>query len=722
MNRITKPIAVLTAALLLAAAAGCGSVEDIVKDSTPSAAAAPAQATSPGADSAPSSGNEPETLEDPVDESKEATGEFTVAAANAGGTVESDGSVWTVKSAGEYTVTGSLENGQIIVDAGDEDEVVLILSNTSITSADGAPILILSAGEATVRSGEGTYNTVYDARSGEPTSEDEEYNAAIWSDCDLKLTGKGTLIVTSDYDNGVKSKDDLSVKNVTLKVTSPGVALKGNDTVTVESGELILISTGADGIKTANSDISSKGNQRGTVSILGGHVDIYAACDGISAAYNADIAPADDGCTVNIYTASYADGADSSAASEIYLVVPSSLYSESSDYYFYFYNDDDTDGVWVRCEYDTMIRGGMNASYYGLLASVPSGYRNVLVNTVASGETPDGANCTASSGGETVNAAMNGYLITDIASGTIAGDWVSISSGSGGSSGKTTYSSKGIKAANEINVSGGTVTVYSADDAMHANSGVQLENGDLSTGCITIDGGDLYLTSADDGIHADGSLTVNGGYIDVAESHEGLEANVITINGGYVYVYADDDGLNATSGSRSPLIDVTGGYLEVATPSGDTDAIDSNGSFTVSGGFVLVRGGASNGGMAGSVDVDGGVTVTGGTVVALGGVSSTPSGDSVNTFISGGTSFSGGEYALTDSSGKTLFTFSLTGSYNSCWIASELISTGGSYTLTQDGSEVLSWTQSSQTEGSAGAMGGPGGMFGGGPGGMFGGR
>ena len=93
--------------------------------------------------------------------------------------------------------------------------------------------------------------------------------AAIWAACDLKLTGKGTLIVSTDYDNGIKSKDDLSVKNVTLKVTAKGNALKGNDSIEVKSGSLYLVSTVSDGVKTVNSDVSSKGNQRGTITFSG---------------------------------------------------------------------------------------------------------------------------------------------------------------------------------------------------------------------------------------------------------------------------------------------------------------------------------------------------------------------------------------------------------------------------------------------------------------------
>ena len=135
----------------------------------------------------------------------------------------------------------------------------------------------------------------------------------------------------------------------------------------------------------------------------------------------------------------------------------------------------------------------------------------------------------------------------------------------------------------------------------------------------------------------------------------------------------------------------------------------------MSGGFVLVKGGAQTGGMAGSVDCDGTVTVTGGAIVALGGVCETPGTGSVNTYISSGTSFSAGAYTLTDSSGETVLSFSLTNSYSSCWIASDAIQLNGSYKLCKDGTEVLNWTQTSQSVGKSNSGGwGPGGGWPGG--------
>lgn len=638
-----------------------------------------------------------ETLDDPTDSSRATTDDFTIT--SDAGVIMPVGSVYSITTAGEYTLSGLLSDGQIAVDIGDDDEVKLLLDNASISCSTGAPILVKNAAEVTLKAEKDTYNTVTDLRTG--SAEGVEEDAAIYAACDLKLSGSGTLIVETAFDNGVKSKDDLSVKNLTLKVTAAGNALKGNDSVTIKSGSLILISTGSDGIKTENSDLSSKEKQRGTVSITGGQVDIYAACDGISAAYNVEISE-DETCTVNIYTASYADVGTAAAGAETYLIVPTSLYSESCDYYAYLYNDDDSTGVFVQCVYETMVYSGRTA-YYGLAFRIPDGYRNILFHIVTQGQTPDGANYKASTTGETINAAMNGYLMTSVSGGTISGDWVQITNGENAS--KTTYSSKGIKAENEILVNAGTITIYAGDDGLHANGGAALENGETGLGNITINDGSVTVTSADDGMHADGALTINDGSVDIVESHEGLEANVVTLNGGTTLVYAGDDGLNACKGAATPMVTINGGYAEIRTPSGDTDAIDSNGSFLMTGGTVLVLGGAQMGGMAGSVDTDGTVTVTGGTIVALGGISGIPSDGSVNTYVSNGTNFSAGAYRITDAGGNTIFSFTLSESYSSCWIASDAFALNGSYTVEKDGSTLLSWTQSSATEGDAGNYG-----------------
>ena len=699
----------ITAALLCTA---CGAQTVTSQASTDASSVSIAAAQTAGAVVQTSSPAASGALNDPTDASKETNEDFSVTTEN--GEIRQDGSVYTITAAGAYTVTGALADGQIVVDADDGDEIKLILDNASIACSTGAPILALRAAKVTVKVEKGSYNTVTDNRTGSADSlsgTEENYDAAIWAACDLTLSGSGTLIVTAAFDNGVKSKDDLKVKNLTLKVTAYGNALKGNDSVEIQSGELILISTDSDGIKTENSDVSAKGNHRGTVTISGGQVDVYAARDAISAAYNVVISE-DETCTVNLYTASYAaQTGEVSASTEMYLVVPTSLWSDAYRYWAYFYNGDDAAGVWAECTYDTMIYNGRRASYCGLVFRVPDGYQNVLFQITESGVTPNGSDYTASTGGETVNTAMNGYLIGSVSGTVITGDWVQISSGSGKSN-KTTCSSKGIKAENEILIDGGTVTIYAGDDGVHANGGEALEDGTTGAGNITVNGGTVTITAADDGMHADGALTINGGTVRVVQSHEGLEANVLTQNGGTVYVCANDDGLNAAAGSATPMIVVNGGYAEIATPSGDTDAIDSNGSFLMTGGTVLVLGGSSQGSVAGSVDVEGTLIVSGGTIVALGGICRIPSGGSVNTYVSSGTSFAPGSYELVDADGNALFSFTLTSGYTSCWIASDAFARNGSYALEKDGAALLSWTQSSATEGSYQGFGNTGGFGG----------
>ena len=299
---------------------------------------------------------------------------------------------------------------------------------------------------------------------------------------------------------------------------------------------------------------------------------------------------------------------------------------------------------------------------------------------------------------------------------------------SSGNSSKKSYSTKGIKAESEINISGAAINISSTDDGIHANSdsGV-LETGEDGNGIISISGGTITISTGDDGIHADKELNITDGYINVLTSYEGLEAITINISGGQSFVYTADDGINACTGdgTSTPLINITGGYVDVTTGSGDTDGIDSNGSYTQSGGMVLVKGGSSSGQVSGSIDVDGNITITGGTCIALGGICETPV-NSVNAYVFSSVSFNTGSYSVKDSSGNEIISFTLNNSYSNGWICTSALTTNTEYTLYCDGSSLAGWTQSAGTMGASNAGGfgsNPGGFNGGGRGGnMNGGR
>lgn len=603
------------------------------------------------------------------------TGDFTVTSDTSDGVTQS-GSVYTITKAGEYTVAGLLSEGQLIVDAGDEDEVTIVLNGTSITCSSGSPIYVKNASEVKIKSEENSFNEVIDNRTeATEDSSDDAVNAAIYATCDLKLVGKGALVVTGNYNNGIQSKDDLSIKNVIVKVTAVNNAVKGNNAVDIESGNIIAISAKGDGIKTSNSNISNKGNQKGIVTITGGNIDVYAACDGIDAAYVVDISG--DG-NLNIYTDTYSE------------------YSE-----------------------EVTSSGSSSGTSTSRNSSANKTASANTVSYVAASDTI--ANAPGGFGGG--NAPhMNGSSDRNKTGGDrpgMPGDF----NESGNSSGQS-YSTKGIKAESEINISGFTINISSTDDGIHANSdsGV-LETGEDGKGTIVINGGSITISSGDDGIHADKQLDVNDGYINVVTSYEGLEAITINLNGGKIYVYATDDGINACTGDgkTSPIVNVTGGYIDVTTASGDTDGIDSNGNYVQTGGFVLVKSGSSSGNVSGSIDVDGTVTITGGTCVALGGVCETPV-NSVNAYVLSSVSFSSGRYSLKDASGNEVISFTVDGSFSNGWICSDTLTTGTSYTLYRGSDSIADWTQESGTMGASGTGGFGGGNMGGQNGGFGGGR
>lgn len=584
----------------------------------------------------------------------EITGEFSITSTD-GSTITQNDSVYTITQAGEYTVTGLLSEGQIVVNADDNAEITIVLNGTSITCSNGSPIYIKNADNVKIKSEENTYNCIVDARAeaddNSDNSSSENGNAAIYAACDLKLVGKGALSVTGNYNNGIQSKDDISIKNVTIKVNAVNNAIKGNDEVAIESGEIIAISRKGDGIKTSNSSLSTKGKQKGNVIISGGNIDIYAACDGIDAAYGVDVSG--DG-NLNIYTDTYSDYSEAVAADN----------------------------------------SGSSASSVGN----PPDMNNSSSN---SGNNPD---MKGNFGGG--NRTANGMP----------------GNNSSGNSSKKSYSTKGIKAESEINISGTAINISSTDDGIHANSdsGV-LETGEDGKGIISISGGTITISTGDDGIHADKELNITDGYINVLTSYEGLEAITINISGGQNFVYAADDGINACTGdgTSTPLINITGGYVDVTTGSGDTDGIDSNGSYTQSGGMVLVKGGSSSGQVSGSIDVDGNITITGGTCIALGGICETPV-NSVNAYVFSSVSFNAGSYSVKDSSGNEIISFTLNNSYSNGWICASALTTNTEYTLYFDGSSLTNWTQSEGTMGASNAGGfgsNPGGFNGGGRGG-----
>ena len=541
------------------------------------------------------------TVTDPEDiVVSENTGAFSITSSD--GSYSNNGNIYTLSKAGTYTLKGKLD-GQILVEAGSNDEVVIELDGASINYDKDSPIKALTAGKVEISAKKDSGNTISDNRSAKTVDSTTLGEGAIYAKTDLKLKGSGTLVVTGNYNNGIHTTKDLDIQKLSMKVVGYSNALKGNNSVTITSGVVQAYAKTGNGIKTQDNDVTSSGKQKGTISINGGSVYVNSLRDAVDASYNLDV-----------------NQSDSSVTTQVTVVT------------------------------------GTYSSYYS----------------------------------------------------------------------KSTFqadSEKGFKALNDITINDGTVTFQTSDDAIHANYGESLGNGSKGNGNLNINGGVVQVASGDDGLHADNTLNINGGKVVVTNASEGFEGNYINITGGYSYIYGTDDGVNCSKKSFSSCaFTMSSGYLDVAVKNGDTDGIDSNGNFTLSGGVIITRGsaGTTGSGMSTGLDVDGTCSMTGGTLIAFNGLEKTPTTNSNVLYAgtSGAASFQsmpggGGRPGQTGGSSSSSVNlqagnYSLSGSgmdinftndyvYGSFLVYSSSLSTGSTYTLSRNDSSVLSWNQSSSS-------------------------
>lgn len=552
-----------------------------------------------------------------------------------------DGGTVTFGALGEdsvYSVSGKL-NGSIVIDVGDEYKLELEMHGLSLVSDTVNPITVKSARKVTLKAKNGYDNYIYDMRDEVDKSDGTQFSGAIYAVADLEISGKGALTVISKNNNGIHTKDDLTVKNLTLTVVCTDNALKGNDSVTLDTCNTNLIATQGDAVKTSNTDVSAKGKQRGTVTVNGGTHIIGAARDGIDAAY--DLIINGDGTVITVYTDKYSSASEdvvATASGTYYLRSASSGYRYSVKYY----NSED-DYLWVNVSdsYETGTAGasrpgGFGTEYRYYKFEKHTDYKKLSVYmysaSQAQGQDVDYYACSAgkapnenydtlavSYGGGTLSVSWTNYT-TSSAQGGFGGH-----GGFGGGGGiggiqdgnteKNDYSSKGLKAGNSVTVNGGEIKVKSYDDAIHAGCGAALENGSSPRGDVTVNGGSLTLYSNDDGIHADGTLTVTGGSITVEHSYEGLEGEEVVISGGDISVTASDDGINGTA-TFGTAVEISGGSVYIYC---NGDGIDSN-SRTSYGGIVFSGGSSviiSNSTMDSAIDTENGYSYSGGTVVAV---------------------------------------------------------------------------------------------------------
>lgn len=519
----------------------------------------------------------------------------------------------TISAGGTYRLSGKLTKGQVLVTG--SEKVKLYLDGVEITSPSG-PALVCTNEKRTILSlAKGSQNILTDSAD----NADTEINGCNVSACALfaqdKLTinGSGSLTVAGSSVDGIVCKDDLKLVNGTITVEAAQDGVKGKDCVAMFGADL-NVTAGNDGIKSTESNDDTKG----FLQLEQGSATVQAGGDCLQAETLVWIADGtyhltSSGTAVNTETGEansskgihcggdvgIAGGKLTIDAAEDGVNCTGSLELQAGEV------DVTSAEDGIQADGDLTVSGGtVTITTTGTVAA--SAQDDFHPNNFGGGNFGGNGNTPPGNADHRQNAAASDASAIPAAAMQTTAD-PSTDAGASAAAAMTTAAedatSKGIKCGGNLTMSGGSCTIDSTDHAVHA------------AGTAVFSGTTLEITSDNKGISSHGDLEISGGDITIHSCTEGVESKAeMTISGGNVRILdASDDGLNTGgSDSGSYAMTISGGYIYV---NAFGDGVDSNSTWEMSGGTLLVCGPTSGG--DGSLDADGNMTYTGGTLLAL---------------------------------------------------------------------------------------------------------
>ena len=448
-----------------------------------------------------------------------------------GSGAKADGSTITITEEGVYIVSGTLEDGQIIVDASDSDKVQIVLDGVNINCETNAAIYVREADKVFITLAENSSNTL--GGGNEYTQiDDNTVDGVIFSKSDLVCNGTGSLTIEADYKHGIVSKDDLVITGGTYKITAADNGITAKDQLKILDGSFDIDAANS-AVKAKNTDDTELGN----IYIAGGVFTVKAEQDGFHATGSIVV---DDGTiTVN-----------------------------SGD-----------DGF--HAELDTVIHGGtifVEKSYEGLEG------KRVVVNggDITVNASNDGVNA-ANSGDGGVNAANSG----DDGANTTNPGANAVGSGDDDSNAASSNndSSAAVNSGDDGSISG------EADGKEPPQMPPDTENGSDMQPSQDFDPENAPSGGNAPQDFDPGNAPSDGNAPQMMQRGSGGGGNselYIKITGGTLTVSADGDGLDSNGG-----LFVTGGTTIVYGPTSDGDsALDYDGSAIVTGGTLAAIGSA----------------------------------------------------------------------------------------------------------------------------------
>ncbi len=407
------------------------------------------------------------------------------------------GSTATITAAGAYRLSGTLADGQIVVDTKDPETVQLILDGADLSSSTGAPLNVVAAEAVVIVLADGTKNTVSDAASYVfADAATDEPNAAIFSKADLTITGGGSLAVQGNFNDGITSKDGLVIAGGTIVVNAADDGIRGKDYLLIEAGNISVVAQG-DGLKADNDEDATKGY----VAITDGVIDVSAGGDAITA--QTDVLVGDGQLTLSSGGGSNSRVDESTSAKGIKAVVNVAI----------------DDGTFTIDAADDAIHANDRITINGgdfTLASGDDGMHADSTLTINDGE----IRITQSYEGiESAVITINGGALDIVAS----DDGVNVAGGNDGSGtaagmqpgGRPGRGGPGMDAFTftgdtYLTINGGTIVVEAAGDGIDVNGAIE-----MTGGLVVVNGPTQQMNGA---LDYDASFTISGGLLAAAGS------------------------------------------------------------------------------------------------------------------------------------------------------------------------------------------------------------
>ena len=468
--------------------------------------------------------------------------------------VSISGSTVTITAKGTYRLSGTLSDGQIVVNAPDTDKVQLVLDNAEITKKSGAALYVIQADKVFVTTVNGSTNTL--ASTGEfVATDDNNVDGTVFAKSDIAFNGAGTLNISCETKHGVVTKDNLKIGGGTYNITSASQGLSGKDSVRIAAGT-VNINSGTDAVHSENADDAEKG----FIYIAGGTLNLTSGRDCIDASSTLTV----DGGTLNLVSGGGSSSAQThgGADSESYKGMKSAGVLTITGGTFTIDALDDA----VHSNTDVKIEGGK------FEISTGDDAVHAYSETAISGGEMNISKCYEGLEGLTVNISGGKITLTSSDDGINAAG--GNDGGMGGGFGHDKFSSGGDA---KVTISGGEITMTVNGDGLDAN------------GSLEVSGGTVYIYgptgNGNGSLDYDQSGLITGGTV-IAAGSSGMAMNFgQDSTQGSMLVSAG----NASAGTEVKLTDSSGNVIAQFTPAVSfqsvlisTPDITSDGTYTLS--------------------------------------------------------------------------------------------------------------------------------------------